>query len=156
MLFWNKVLYIYWAESDKWWWVLAILHKPSPVWWPITDRVYWTTLRACYTGISFTHFNFGWEYFISRVIIIKGVCYVRFPLLKKSVRILCALFNCLSYDSHFVSSEISVIFQLLNNLTNKTWRISHTIPEFLKSHVILVWPTWPTFYKMWLLLFYIW
>ena len=30
--------------TDKPWWIVMICQDPSPVWWPVTDWVYWTTL----------------------------------------------------------------------------------------------------------------
>lgn len=34
------------SQTDKRWWAVTTRHGSSPVWWPITNQVYWTTLQV--------------------------------------------------------------------------------------------------------------
>lgn len=34
------------SQTDKRWWAVTTRHGSSPVWWPVTNQVYWTTLQV--------------------------------------------------------------------------------------------------------------
>ena len=57
--------------SDKWWWVVAMSHEPSPVWQPVTDYIYWRNLKNRDLANNATHLEASWPvlFFLSQVFV---------------------------------------------------------------------------------------
>lgn len=91
----SKLFHTDMSWTDKMWWVVAIRHEPSPVWWLATDQVYWTTLNDSFCASSGTT---SWE---SSVV---------------------AQSCCLSSSSAICSFGVTIISSLKNSwLSTKFW-----------------------------------